>query len=220
MKNRNFNRRSSLQKVKDFLFFPIRGLMLFENDRWGLSSTARDRFDYVRNEVEGYCLDVGCGKYNRFINEYMDGKGVGIDVYKYEGLSGKNIVKDITVFPFKENTFDAITFIANIGHVPISKRDKELSEAYRCLKKGGKIVITSGNPIVEMAVHKWVELYDKIFKTKYDVDNERGMEKEESYYVLDQELIERLRKVGFVGIKKKMFWTEWGLNHLLVGYKD
>lgn len=212
--------RSIFKKIIDFLTFPIRAFILFEYDRWGLSSLASERFYYARKEVIGYCLDVGCGRNNRFITNYLeDVGGRGIDVYPYEGLSEKNIVKDMSHFLFDDCSFKSVTFIANLNHVPKSLRDIELAEAYRCLKSGGNIIITMGNPLAEILVHKVVMIYDRIFGTKHDMDSERGMLEEEQCYLIDSEIIRRLKKAGFGGIKKKYFWTQWGLNHLFVAWK-
>lgn len=212
-------RRTKRKKITDFLTFPLRALTLFEKDKWGLSSLASERFDYVAHFVKGYCLDVGCGRNNRFIQDYLNGQGKGIDVYPYEGLSSENIVEDITSFPFDNETFDSVTFIANLNHVPQSKRDVELAEAYRCLKPRGNMIVTMGHPLAEILVHKVVWLYDKILGTNFDMDSERGMHEEEQYYLTDREIISRLKNAGFRNITKKYFWTQWGLNHLFVGWK-
>jgi SAM-dependent methyltransferase len=211
--------RTASQKIKDFIAFPLRAVTLFEQDRWGLSSLATERFDYVRDEVIGRCLDVGCGKYNKFVQEFLQGKGEGIDVYPYEGLSESQILLDPSHFPFNDGEFDTVVFIANLNHVPSSLRDRELKEAYRVVRHGGNIVITMGNPVAEIAVHKVVALYDRFFGTNYDLDGIRGMGKEEEYYLLDSEIISRLQLAGFADIRKKYFWTQWGLNHLLVAWK-
>lgn len=212
-------KRSKIQKFKDFITFPLRAITLIVNDRYGLSALASERFDYASEEVIGYCLDVGCGKNNRFIVEYLNDNGKGVDVFPYEGLSEENIVEDITKFPFDDMSFYSVTFIANISHVPRPKRDVELVEAYRCLKQGGNIIITMGNPIAEILIHKMLWCYDKFFGTKYDMDSERGMGEEEAYYLKDSEIIERLGRAGFKNITKKYFLTQWGLNHLFVGWK-
>lgn len=212
-------RRTRKQNIIDFFTFPFRAITLFEEDALGLSALASERFDYVSREIAGYTLDVGCGKNNRFIAEYLNNNGKGIDVFHYEGLTEENIVDDITHFPFDDNTFDSVTFIANINHVPESKRDLELSEALRVLSPNGNIVVTMGNPIAEILVHKLVYLYDNLLGTKYDMDSERGMHEEEEYYLTDSEIIGRLEKAGFKEIKKKYFMTQWGLNHLFVGWK-
>ena len=113
----------------------------------------------------------------------------------------------MTNLPFADETFDAVTFIANINHVPVSERDAELAEAYRCLKPGGKIVVTMGNPLAEILVHKVVRLRDRIFGTNIDMDSERGMKEGEAYYLTDKEITDRLRHAGFHKITKKCFWV-------------
>ena len=212
--------RTTWQKVKDFVTFPLRAVSLFEQDRFGLSSLRTERFDYVAGEVEGDCLDVGCGRNNLFIREVLGGRGKGIDVFAYDGLGPENIVEDITCFPFPDESFDSVTFIANLNHVPAPKRDPELAEAWRCLRPGGNIIVTMGNPLAELLVHRVVWLYDRLFKTHHDMDSERGMEQEEEYYLIDAEIVARLKKVGFARIVKKYFGTQWGLNALFIGWKD
>ncbi|MEK7578818.1 MAG: class I SAM-dependent methyltransferase [Patescibacteria group bacterium] len=211
--------RTVAQKFKDFVFFPLRAITLHYDDKWSLTSLASERFDYVAREVTGYCLDVGCGRYNRFIVEYCGGRGKGIDVYPYEGLSDENIVLDISRFPFENDSFNSITFIANLAHVPRSLRDIELKEAFRCLRPGGNIIVTMGNPLAEILVHKVVRWHDKLFGTNYDIDTERGMGAEEEYYLLDSEVVKRLSLAGFRNITKKYFLTQWCLNHLFVAWK-
>lgn len=211
--------RSKTQIFLDFITFPLRAFTIFENDRWGLSSLRTERFDYVSREVTGYCLDVGCGRQNYFIKQVLRGKGKGIDVFPYEGLEAENIVQDITHFPFDDGMFTNVTFIANINHVPKPKRDIDLKEAYRVMQPEGKIIVTMGSAIAEILVHKVVWLSDKLFKTNVDMDTERGMEEEEEYYLTDKEIRERLKRAGFKDIKKKYFFTQWGLNHLFIGVK-
>lgn len=212
-------RRSVPRKALDLITFPVRALTLFHQDRWGLSSLASERFDYVGQEVSGRCLDVGCGYHNKFVTEWLGGNGKGIDVYRYEGLTDENLVEDMTHFPFADASFDTVTFIANLNHVPQSNRDIELAEAHRCLKPGGKIIVTMGNPLAELAVHRVVAWYDSWFGTNVDMDNERGMSEEEAYYLLDSEIVERLRRAGFKSLRKKYFVTQWALNHMWVGTK-
>jgi len=212
-------RRSGAQRLLDFVTFPVRAVTLFEVDRAGLSSLATERFDYVAREVAGRCLDVGCGRHDRFVGEWCGGDGNGIDVFPYDGLEPGQILADPTRFPFPDASFGTVTFIANLNHVPESLRDAELAEGYRCLAAGGRIVVTMGNPVAEVLVHRVVALYDRAFGTRWDVDTERGMGDEEAYYLLDGEIVARLTRAGFRDIRKKWFWTQWGLNHLLVGTK-
>jgi SAM-dependent methyltransferase len=218
--NEQMRARTPTQKAKDFAAFAARALVLFYEDKWGLSSLCSERYDYVAREVIGYCLDVGCGRHNRFVQEFLDGNGKGIDVFPYEGLSAENIVNDLTHFPFDDATFSTVTFIANLNHVPRAKRDVELREAHRVLKPNGNIVVTMGNPLAEILVHKLIWLYDRFLHSSLDMDSERGMDSEEEYYLLDAEIRERLARAGFQRILKRHFTTQWGLNHLFVGWKS
>jgi len=212
-------RRTSLAKAVDLITFPLRAVTLFHQDRWGLRCLASERFDYVSREVQGYCLDVGCGYHNRFVTEWLEGNGRGIDVFQYDGLTREQIVDDMSRFPFDDATFDSVTFIANLNHVPLWMRDSELTEAHRCLKPGGNVIVTMGNPWAEIAVHKVVEFYDRFFAAHVDMDGERGMGDGEAYYLLDSEIISRLHNAGFVDLSKKYFWTQYCLNHLWIGRK-
>ncbi len=211
--------RSQWQKIKDGLFFPLRALVLIDRDRWGFTSLKSERFYYCAREVQGYCLDVGCGRYNLFIREYLDGNGKGIDSFPYEGLGPDELVDDLTHFSFPDRTFDSITFIANLSHIPESQRDTELADAYRILKPGGNIIISMGEPLTEWLAHKQVQLYDWLLGTHYDVDSIRGMHEEEAYYLTRTEIVDRLTRAGFCNIRKRPFWTQWGMNALYVAWK-
>jgi SAM-dependent methyltransferase len=213
-------RRSNISKSIDFFSFPIRAITLFEKDFYCLSSLQSERYDYVAREVVGKCLDIGCGRYNRFINEYLGGKGVGIDVFLYEGLNKKQIIKDMTHLPYKPGVFDTVTLIANINHIPESIRYKELKEITRVLKKNGRLIVTMGNPISETIVHRVVLFYEKFFNYKIDVDSQRGMEHDEAYYLSDEEIKRLLALSGFKIEKRITFWTQWGFNHLFVASKN
>ncbi|MFH0961331.1 MAG: class I SAM-dependent methyltransferase [archaeon] len=213
--------RGFARALADFLTFPLRALTLFHSDLFFLSSLASERFYYVAAEVEGVCLDVGCGRGNRFVSEFLGGNGEGVDVFPYEGLNRENLVKDLSRFPFKTASFGTVTFIANINHVPKKLRDKELSEAFRCLRIGGKIAITMGNPLAEIAVHKVVHLYDRFLGTHNDLDGERGMDEiEEAFFLTDAEIVGRLKKAGFSRIRKRYFVTQWFLNHMFIADKS
>jgi ubiquinone/menaquinone biosynthesis C-methylase UbiE len=212
-------RRGFLKLAADFLTFPIRALLLYSGDRLGLSAISSERYDYVAREVRGYCLDVGCGRYNRFVTQYLGGEGVGVDVYPYAGLGAEQLLKDRTKFPFPAERFDSVTFIATINHIAESHRDAELREAFRVLRPGGNVIITMGTPVAMVLVHRLLHFYDRVLGTSLDIDGERGMEAEEAYYLADEEIRERLERAGFGLITKKRFLTQWGLNHLLIGWK-
>lgn len=210
-------KRSYFQKIKDFLTFPVRALFMPEKDIFGLSSWETERFDYAASEVLGYCLDVGCG-HNRFIREFLNNRGKGIDIYSYEGLTEDNVVKDINYFPFPDATFNSVTFIASLNHISEYMRLTEVKEAYRCLQKNGNIIVTMGTPLLETSAHKLLGIYDKLFGY-HDAYHSHGVEEEKIYYLTDKEISAILTAAGFKNIRKKYFLTQWGLNYMLIGYK-
>jgi SAM-dependent methyltransferase len=212
-------RRTRPSWLADSLFFPLRAVAMVDRDIWRLHSLRTERFYYVAEEVIGRALDIGCGRDNRFVSEFLFGNGLGVDVYPYRGLSPDQVVPDMTQMPFADCSFDSVTFIANINHVPAGKRDEELREAFRCVRPGGNIVVTMGNPVAEVLVHRLIAFYDRWLGTSIDVDSERGMEHDESYFLVDCEIVERLAATGFRHISKRYFWSQWGLNHLFVGWR-
>ena len=104
-------------------------------------------------------------------------------------------------------------------HIPSQIRKKVLSETYRVLKFSGNVIVTMGNPVVELLIHPLVYFYDKIFGTKYDTDSVRGMVEGEQYFLTDREIKRNLADAGFKDIQKKYFTTQYFLNHLLAGWK-
>jgi SAM-dependent methyltransferase len=166
-------RRSNVQKAVDFLTFPVRAVMPFragELSKWGLSSRAAERFDYAAREVVGHTLDVGCGPYNRFVTEYLGRRGVGIDIFPYDGLTEDQIFSDLTHFPFEDASFDSVTLIATLHHIPRSKRRTELAEIYRVLRPRGNLILTMATPLTEILVHKVTRLHAKLLGNAYDID--------------------------------------------------
>src|SRR5262245_6681125 len=180
--------RSRFQKVLDCFFFPFRALTLFHRSGFGLTSLADERFDFVASEIRGRTLDIGCGRHNRFVAHFLRGRGRGIDLFRYEGLTDENLVSDLTSLPFPNASFDTVTFIANLNHCPEPDRDKELAESFRVLRPGGRIIVTMGHPLAEITVHKVVWLYDRLLRTRVDMDTERGMEKDEAFYLTEGEI--------------------------------
>ncbi|MGV8025798.1 MAG: class I SAM-dependent methyltransferase [Anaerolineaceae bacterium] len=213
-------KKSKYSPLKDFVFFPLRTLLLIEESKWGLTSLRDERFHYVKKYAIGRCLDIGCGKNNIFIKQFLNNNGVGLDIFPYEGLTDENLVDNFREFPFPQNSFDTVTFIANFNHIPKDLRDIEISEAYRVLKIGGRIIITMGSPIAELLAHLNVWLQDNLFGTNFDMDSERGMAEGENYFVLDKEIKECLNHSGFTDLQRHYFPTQWWLNHLWIGCKE
>ena len=70
--------------------------------------------------------------------------GIGVDVHDWGG--GAMIVKDTSNLPFMDETFDTITLIACLNHIPY--REAVLRETHRLIKPGGQLIITMIDPIL------------------------------------------------------------------------
>jgi ubiquinone/menaquinone biosynthesis C-methylase UbiE len=208
-------KRNFFRIILDDLFFPVRALFLPENGNFFLTSLRDERFEQVAKYCKGRVLDVGCGRGNLFINNYIGiENGVGIDVFEYDGV--ENIIKDLTKLPFGDNSFDSITLIAVGGHIPKNVRSQEFSELARVLKPGGNLIMTEGEPITQFLTHKWRHFSYSLLGKK-DMDTERGMEDDEEYCMPLPEIVRYLNTSPLKFIKKSKFM--WGLNNIYVASK-
>lgn len=211
--------RGGVQKAVDFVTFPLRAVMPFrvgQHKKWGLSSRASERFDYAAKEIEGYTLDVGCGPYNRFVNEYLGGHGLGIDVVHYEGLDEEQVLEDLTRLPFPDAAFDSVSLIAVLHHIPKPLRKAELAEMYRVLKPGGQLVLTMTTPLAAWLIHRVTRVHARFLGVQYDIDLLREMKEDEEDFVTEKEVRKLSAGAGFSSMNRKYFLTQWGLNRLFV----
>jgi SAM-dependent methyltransferase len=202
-------------RVVNAVTFPFRAVTVMQRDKGRMQSLRSERFSYVAEETVGRCLDIGCGPENRFITRWHE-DGVGIDVFGYAGLDPAQVVPDMTSMPFDDASFDTVTLIAALNHIPEPLRVEELVEMRRVLRPGGRLVLTMGNALAERAVHSLVHAYAHRFGTHEDMDGERGMEHEESFSVSPGEIRSLLTAAGFTSVRRRRFWTQWGLNSLYV----
>ena len=96
-------------------------------------------------------LDVGCGNgyvLERFARENAEVYGIDITPmsiklchqrFDFKELKGDFIVANAEEIPFPDNYFDCITSMGVLHHVP--NTEKAVSEIYRVLKPGGKLIV-------------------------------------------------------------------------------
>lgn len=162
------------------------------------------RIKTVLPHVEGSLLDIGCGT-NELVRTYNQ-KGIGVDVYQWGDVDV--IVEDTSKLPFDDNTFDTVTIIAALNHIP--NRVEVLLEAKRVLKKSGKIIVTMIPPKTSRVWHR--------LRKPWDADqHERGMKKGEVYGFSEKELERLFLEAGFEILFKKKFM--FGINNLTIAKK-
>ncbi len=98
--------------------------------------------------AKGRVLDVGCGA-NNFVRSY--GKGVGVDVFAWEGCD--QVIEDAGDLPFADGEFDTVSFLACLNHIP--NRSEALREAHRVLRPGGRLLVTMITPRWGRFIH-WI----------------------------------------------------------------
>ena len=153
--------------------------------------------------VRGRVLDIGCGE-NYLMRRYREagGWGIGIDVYPWAHVD--QVVEDTAKLPFADATFDTITFVACLNHIP--NRAEVLVEARRLLAPRGRILVTNLTPGLSRVWHGWAY---------WDADqHQRGMKEGEVFGFKEPELIKLTGRAGFYLIERQPF--SWGLNCLYI----
>jgi SAM-dependent methyltransferase len=207
--------RSTFGRAVDSVFFPYRAIFVGYETPLGLSTIKEERMRVVAKHCFGRVLDIGCGPGNNFITDFIGlDKGVGIDVYPYEGVT--EIVPDPEHLPYPDASFDCITLIAVGGHIPKEKRVPEFQEFARVLKPGGRLIMTEGEPITQWLAHKWYDLYLGVLG-RDNADTERGMEEGEQYCMPRTE-IDRYLNTGPLRLVSRHRFM-WGLNNVFVAEK-
>jgi SAM-dependent methyltransferase len=197
--------KSFLRSTWDLIGFPFR-FILFDQawlPRFGWTTLEEERLAVVLPKVRGRLLDIGAGP-NTLVKLY--GGGIGVDVFDWGG--GALVVKDTARLPFSAQSFDTITLIACLNHIP--NRREVLQEACRVIKPGGGLIITMINPLLGEVGHKiwW-----------YSEDKQRGGMKEgEVGGMWSSEIIDLCLAAGFRLQQHKRFI--YGLNHLYVFEAD
>ncbi len=172
-----------------------------------LTSNKDIRIGLVLNEVNGRLLDIGCGE-NELVALYRQrsGEGIGVDVYPWSGVD--MIVKDTADLPFEDKSFDTVTLVACINHIP--NRARVLKEVRRILSDQGKLVLTNLPPAISCVWHA-VAFWDKD-------QHQRGMAEGEEWGLSTQTLESLLTDNGFQVLVMERF--SWRLNQLYVCAKE
>ena len=97
-------------------------------------------------------LDFGCGHQALFLRsvQKLIGHGIGVDYDATPSRPAANL--EIQNFHFKDRfefadqTFDRVTILAVLEHIPLDQVDTLFREFRRILKDGGSVVLTTPTP--------------------------------------------------------------------------
>jgi SAM-dependent methyltransferase len=152
-------RKTPARHLWDLIGAPFRMALL--PDKWstrlGFTSLEDERLGAVLPEVRGRLLDVGAGV-NTLVQRYGDPSSLGVDVVDWGG--GATVIESSSRLPFDGETFDTVTFVACLNHIP--DRVGAMREARRVLRPGGRCIVTMIDPILGGVGHKiWWYSEDK-----------------------------------------------------------
>jgi SAM-dependent methyltransferase len=193
--------KSLAQAVWDLIGSPFR--LIFFDQAWlpkfGWTTLEDERLSAVWPHLRGRVLDVGAG-FNTLIKRW--GNGVGVDAFEWGG--GALHVPDTSKLPFDGATFDTVTFLACLNHIPY--REAAVRDARRVVRPGGTLVVTMINPLIGDIGHKiwW-----------YSEDKHRGgMLPGETGGLWPKHVIKICEDAGFSLTIHRRF--VYGMNHLFV----
>lgn len=194
-------RKSAGQAAWDAIGIPFRLVMLPQDwlPKLGWTTLEEERIAAVRPHIRGRLLDVGAGT-NTLVQSY--GNGVGVDVHDWGG--GALVVNDAAALPFEASSFDTVTFVACLNHIP--NRADALVEARRLLKSDGIVIATMIDPVLGGIGHAiwW-----------YGEDRHRGgMKPGEVGGLWPRDVIALCERAGFRLVRHDRF--VYGMNHLFV----
>jgi SAM-dependent methyltransferase len=152
-----FGGKSFVQTVWDTVGLPLRLAILPQSalPYIGWTTLEEERLAAAWPHLRGRVLDVGAGT-NTLARLY--GNAVGVDVHDWGG--GAEVIDNAARLPFADGSFDTVTFIACLNHIP--NRGDALIEARRLLRPGGRVIVTMINPILGDVGHRiWWDSEDK-----------------------------------------------------------
>lgn len=98
---------------------------------------------------EDKLLDAGCGSGSATLS--MTGEtGIGIDISREQltlaqrTVTGELVQGDMTELPFATDSFDAISAMYSLIHIPLDEHQAVLAEFARVLRAGGTLLVTEG----------------------------------------------------------------------------
>ena len=201
MKHKYVENSKALERI-NWILLPVKFVIQPWLHRIPFFTSNEDiRLNETLKRIDGYLLDIGC-RHNHLVERYrqMGGRGIGVDVHGWKGSD--LVVDDTACLSFENETFDSVTMIACINHIP-NRRDV-LKEVHRILRANGRLILTNLTPAISWMWHQ-VAIWDR-------GERGRGMKKGEVYGLQSQTLRPLLSDTGFHIEKKDTF--SWGMNQI------
>jgi SAM-dependent methyltransferase len=204
------------QSLWDLTGAPLRMVALPDvtSERLHLTSLRAERLGVVLPLIRGRLLDIGAGD-NMLVNLHRERAigspgeaaakaSVGVDVVDWG--ADCLIVDNCRHLPVESNTFDTVSFVACLNHIP--EREEAMREAVRALRPGGRVIATMiGKLIGDIGHAIWW----------YSEDKHRSIAEGEVMGMDPGDVLQLMRSSGLADVKR--FGFVYGLNHCFVGTK-
>lgn len=110
-------------------------------------------------------LDAGCGQGTPILRRLEgDATAVGVDFSReqlrlaHEAVSVASLVQgDMTVLPFRDVAFDAVTAYNSIIHVPLGDHQTVIDEFARVLRSDGRLLLSEAPAEFERTTADWLD---------------------------------------------------------------
>jgi ubiquinone/menaquinone biosynthesis C-methylase UbiE len=150
--------------------------------------------------VRGRLLDIGCGG-NLLVRAH--GEGIGVDVHQWGDVDV--VVEDSAKLPFEEGSFDTVTFLACLNHIP--NREEAIEEARRVIRDDGRLIATMIPPRLSAVWHAVIR--------PWDLDQHgRHLHEGELWGLSNRGMRDLIERHGFEVVRHERF--VFGLNNLFV----
>lgn len=147
MKSGTSNKTLSGEELQRIYEIRFKGRLEYRNDVW--RTLIRDYFQKFVHSTD-VVLDLGAG-YGEFINNISCGKKYAMDLNpdtaKQVNIGVELLAQDCAEpWPLRDNSLDVVFTSNFFEHLPDTQTlSRTLAEAYRCLKRGGKIIAMGPN---------------------------------------------------------------------------
>lgn len=109
--------------------------------QWLITRATKNGWQSIANQVEGRLLDIGCGNkpLSRLLSSTVEYIGLDYPPTVAKGYGGEaDVFGDGQSLPFRGASFDAVTMLDVLEHVP--QPERAFSEMVRVVRPGGVII--------------------------------------------------------------------------------
>lgn len=133
----------------------------------------------------------------------MHRDGLGVDVHQWGDVD--LVVEDSARLPLEAASFDTVTFIACLNHIP--NREEVLEEARRVIRGDGRLIATMIPPRLSTIWHAIIRPWDPD-------QHGRHLHEGEVWGLTNRQMRNLIERHGFTVVRHERF--VFGLNNLFV----